>query len=153
MHRKLDAGILCNNDRNPRSYQQQRLAVVAGAHERHSFPLKSSHFAVRQDRLQSITDLNTGAMVINRVKNQYSTVGRLASYSPLMEQINRITFHVGAVERSDGHYRDLGMSLFVDLAADLVDLRDCVPVQNVGKVVDVIGGFEFGDRFGLRCAH
>ncbi len=50
----------------------------------------------------------------------------------------------------DGHHRDLGMRFLVDLPADLVYLHDRVLVQNVGKVVDVVSGFELGDRFSLR---
>ncbi len=50
----------------------------------------------------------------------------------------------------DGHHRDLGVSFFVNLPAEVVHLRNRVLVQNVSKVVDVVGGFKLRDRLGLR---
>ena len=90
-------------------------------------------------------------MVVDGVQDQHSAVGGLTSHSPLMEEIDRVTFNIGAIERPDGHHRDLGMRLLVDLPADIIHLRDRALIQNVGKIVDVVGGFELSDGFGLRC--
>src|SRR5271165_5983688 len=89
-------------------------------------------------------------MVIDRIKDQYSAVLRLAADAPLVKQIDRVTFDLGTIQRMDRYYRDLGVRLLIDLPADLVHLRDRVLVQNVGEIVDVVGGFELGDRLGLR---
>jgi len=147
---ELNTCVLSNDLRNARGDQQQRLAIVSIPHERDGFPLKSAHLPIGQDRFQPISNLNPGAVVVNGIQNQYSAVGGLAPHAPLMEEIDRVTLDIGAIERPDGHHRDLSMCLPVNLPADLVHLRDRVLVQNVGKVVDVVGGFELGDRFGLR---
>ncbi len=89
-------------------------------------------------------------MVVDGVENQHSAIRRLAPHAPLMEKIDRITLDIGAIERFDGHDRDLCMSLLVDLAADFVHLRDRVLIQNVSKIVDVVGCFELSDRLGVR---
>ncbi len=54
-----------------------------------------------------------------------------------------------AVERIDGHERDLRLCLFVHLPADVLDLGFGPRVENVGKVVDVSGGLKLRDRFCL----
>ena len=53
----------------------------------------------------------------------------------------------------NGHDRDLGMSLLFDLAADFIHLRDRALIQNVGKIVDVVGGFKLSDGLSLRGKH
>ena len=49
---------------------------------------------------------------------------------------------VRSIERVDSDQCDLSVSLFVDLAADIIDLRGRVLVQNVREVVDVVGRLE-----------
>ena len=146
---ELNAGVLCNNICDPRSKQEQRLAVIACPHDRDGFPLKSPYFSVRQYRFQAVANFNTGAMVVDGVKNQYAAIRRLAAYAPLMEQIDGVTFDIGAVERLDGHYGDLRMRFLIDLKADLVHLRDRALIQNAGKIIDVIGILQLSDGFSL----
>jgi hypothetical protein len=67
-----------------------------------------------------------------------------------MKEVDRVTFNIGTIHRLDGHNRDLGMRFPIDLAADLIHLRDRVLIQNVRKVIDVVGGFELGDGFSWR---
>ena len=112
---------------------KQRLAVLLAAHQRDGFPLKAAHFPIGQNRLQPIADFDAGATVVNGVQDQHAPIARLASDSPLLEKIDGIAFDVGAVQRSDRHYSNLGVGFFVDLPADVVHLRDRALVENVGE--------------------
>ena len=151
MHGHLNPSILGNDLRNARCDQQQRLAIVPTSHERDSLPLKTGHLPIRQDRLQSVTDLNASTMVVDGIQNQHSAIFGFAPDSPLMEKIDGVTLNVSAIERMDGYHRNLGMRFFVDLAADVIHLRDRVLIQDVRKIVDIVRGFELRDGFRLRC--
>ena len=148
--RELNTCVLCDNACNARSHQQQSLAIFASSHERDGFPSKSAHLPIGQNRLKPVGDFSPIATVIDRVQDQHSAVGGLAADSPFLKKVDRVIVNLDAVSRMDSHHRDLGMSFLIDLPADFIHLRDRVLVQNVGKVVDVIRGFEFCDRFGLR---
>ncbi len=146
----MDAGILGNRLRDSRSDQQERLVIAPTPHKRDGLPLEASDFAIRQNRLQSIANLDASTVVVDRIKDQHSAIGGFASDPPLMEQIDGVTFDVAAIERMNGHYGDLGMGFFVNLPADFFDLRDGIRVQNMCEIVDVATGFQFRNRFGLR---
>ncbi len=146
----MDAGVLGDDVRDPRSDEQEGLAIVAGAHEWDRFALKSADLAVGQDGLEPVANLDAGAVIVDGIQNQNAAVGGLAAYSPLMEEVDGVAFDIGAIERVNGDDGDLGVRLLVDFAADVVHLRDGVLVQNVSEIVDVIGGFELSDGFGLR---
>src|ERR1700691_159663 len=89
-------------------------------------------------------------MIIDRIKDQYSSVLGFAAHSPLMEKVDCVALDIRTIERMNRHYRDLGMSLLFDLVADVIHLRDRVLIQNVSEVVDVVGGLELGNRLGLH---
>jgi hypothetical protein len=146
----LNAGILGNRLRNSRSDQQERLVIAPTPHKRDGFPLEASDFAIGQNRLQSVANFDASTVVVDRVKDQHTAISGFASDPPLMEQIDGVAFDVGAIERMNGRYRDLGMGFFVNLPADFFDLRDGVRVQNMCEIVDVASGFQFRNRFGLR---
>ena len=65
-------------------------------------------------------------------------IRRFAAYAPLLEQIDRITIHLRAIQRIDGYNRNLSVRLLFNLLANVIQLGDCALIQNVGKVVDVI---------------
>ena len=70
-----------------------------------------------------------------------------AADAPFVEEIDRITFDVGSVERLNGDDGNLRVRLLVDLLTNIVELRDGVLVKDVSEVVDVIRGFQL--RYGL----
>ena len=90
------------------------------------------------------------AMILDRVQNQHATIRGFAADAPFLEEIDGIALDVGAIQRIDGDERDLGVRLFVDLLADLGDLRDGVRIKNVCEIVDVAGRLELRNRFGPR---
>src|SRR6267378_4957821 len=113
MHRDLNTSILGNDLGNPPRDQQQRLVVVASPHKRNGFPLKSTYLSIRQDRLQPIAHFNSCVAIVNGIQDQYAAIRGLAAYSPPMEEIDSVTLDIEAIERADGHHRDLGVRLFV----------------------------------------
>jgi len=102
----------------------QGFAVIAAAHERDRFALEAADLAIRQNRLKAVTHLDSSAMVVDGVENQHSAVGRLAADSPFLKKIVRVTLDIGPIERMDGYNRNLCVSLFVDLPAQVIHLRD-----------------------------
>ena len=97
-----------------------------------------------KNRFEAVADFDAGAMILDRVENQDAAIGRFAADAPLVEEIDGITFDVGAVERIDRHDRDLGVGFLVDLTAEIFNLGNCVGIENVGEIVDVAGGLESG---------
>src|SRR5579863_2712873 len=65
-----------------------------------------------------------------------------------MEEVNRVALDIVAVECVDGNESNLCVGLLVHLGAKVFDLGDRGLVENAGKVVDVAGGLERGDRLG-----
>ncbi len=126
------------------------MIVVSAFHQRNGFALKASHLAVGQDRLQSIANFDSRTVILNGVENQDAAIGGLCADAPLVEEIDRVTFDVGAVERIDGDERDLGVGFVVDLMAEVFDLTFCALVEHSGEIVDVAGGLEIFDRLGPR---
>ena len=57
-----------------------------------------------------------------------------------LKRSTAIALDVGAIEGIDRDERDLGVSLFIDLPADVGDLRGRVRIQNMGEIIDVTGG-------------
>ena len=123
-------------------HEQQSVVVVLTTHQRNGFPLKASHFAIRQDWFQPVSHFNAGAMIPNGIQDQHAMIGGFAADAPLLEQIDRIALDVGTVQGIDGHNGDLGVRLFIDLTADVADLRGCTLVEDMCEVVDVAGGLE-----------
>ena len=69
----------------------------------------------------------------------------LVADAPFLEQINREALDIGAIQRIDGYQRDLGVRLFVDLLAGVVDLRNRVRIKNVREIIDVSGRLQLGN--------
>jgi hypothetical protein len=147
--RQLNSGVVGNDLSDATGDQQERLAVLFGAHQRNRFALKAAGLAVGQYRFETVADFDAGAMILNGVENQDAAI-RFTSHTPFLSKIDRVTFDVGAVERVDGDQRDLGVGFLLNLPADVVDLGDRVLVEDVGEVVDVAGGLELGNGLGER---
>ncbi len=90
-------------------------------------------------------------MVFDRDKNEHAMISGLGADSPFLEKVGGIALNVGAVEGIYGNDSDLRVSFLVDLEADVVKLRDRVLVENMSKVVDVIGWAELRNRFRAGC--
>ncbi len=89
-------------------------------------------------------------MVLGGEQYQDAAVFPLGPYSPLLIKVDGIADHVGAIHRLDRDHGNLGVCLGVDLLADVVELCDCVGVENLGEVIDVVTGMELGDGLGVQ---
>lgn len=123
------------------------MAVIAAPHQRNRFPLEPANFSIRQDGLQPVSNFDSGAMVLDRVKNQYALIGRLGPNAPFVEEVYCIALDVVAVESINRDQGDLRMSFLIDLRAEVFELRLGLCVQDICEVVNVSGRFELGDGF------
>lgn len=146
----MNSGILRDDIRDATCDLQQSPAVIAVAHQRYRFTLKAAYFSIGQDRFQTITDFNTGAPIPNGVQNENSPICCFAAYTPFLEEVDRITLNIGAIEGVDRDHGNLGMGPLLDLAADVIHLRDRILVKNMREIVDVVGCPQLRDRL---CRH
>jgi len=115
--------------------------------EWNGFPAEAADFAVRQDGFQTVAHFYAVPVVLNRKQDYYSTVRGLVPNPPFLVKIRRVTLDVGSVQRVDGDYGDLRVSFLIDLPADVIQLRDGLPVKDVSEVVDVVSGVKLRNRF------
>src|SRR3974390_3102248 len=123
-------------------YQQQSLVICLAAHQRGSFPLKASHLAVGKNRFQPVAYLHACAMILNRVQDQDAAVGGLRADTPFLEEVDGKALDIRSIESVDGYDCDLGVSFLLDLAAEIVHLRNRLLIEYVRVVVDVIRRLE-----------
>jgi hypothetical protein len=131
--------ILRDNVRNAEGHERDGTVVVALFEQRDGFPSEATHLAIRQNRFQPVASLNAVTPILSGEQDQHAAVGRLASNSPLLVQIGCVAFDVGVIERLDCDHRDLSMSFLIDLLTNAVELRDCVGIEDMSEVVDVVG--------------
>ena len=145
-----DAGILRDDVRHPRRHEQRRAAVVALPQEGNRLAAEAAHFAVRQDRLQPVSDLDAVFPILHGQQDQNSVIGGFAADPPLLEQVDGVALDVRTVQRIDGHDRDLRVGLLFNLLADVIQLRNGALIEDMGEVVDVIGGTQLRDRLSVE---
>jgi hypothetical protein len=145
--RELDSRILGDDLGNAAGDQQQSLVVAIALHQREGLPLKTAYLSIRQNRFQPITDFNSRTVILDGVEDQNSPVCGLAADPPSLEEIDGISFDVGAIEGIDGDQGDLGVGVCVNLPADIVDLRSGGGIKNVREIVDVARRVELRNRF------
>jgi hypothetical protein len=153
-HRKLRPGscqlyarVLCDDIRHPGRHQCYRAAVVILSEQRDGLAAKASDFSIGQNRLQSVADFDAVFSVLHGQKDEDAVVRGFAADAPLLVQVDRVALNVRPIQGVHRDYGNLRMRLLVELLADVIELRDGVLIENVGKVVDVIGGVQLGDRF------
>jgi hypothetical protein len=147
---ELDVGVGGDRLRHASEDQRECGIVIATAHQGHSFALEAADFSVGKNRFESVADFDARAMILNDVEDEHSAVGALASDAPLLEQIDGVALDVAAFERIDSDESDLRVGLGVELLGDTGYLRRRIRVQDVRKIVDVIGGLELRDRLRER---
>ncbi len=143
--RQFYAGILRDDIGDPRGHQRYCAVVVILPEQRDGLAANGSNLAVGQNRLQAVADFDAVFPVLHRQQDQDSVVGGLAADAPLLVQGDGVALYVRTVQ---GIYRDHGnlcVRFLVELLADVVQLRDGGRVQNVGEIVDVVGGTQLGD--------
>ena len=142
---QFDAGILRDDVGDPRSHQRYGAVVVILPQQRDRLAAKASDLAISQDRLQPVADFDAVFVVLHRQQDQDSVVRGFAADSPLLVQGDGVALNVGAVERIYGDHGNLRVRFLVELLADVVELRDGGLIEDVGEVVDVVGGAQLGD--------
>src|SRR5207302_1917042 len=90
----------------------------------------------------------SGAVIPYGIQDQDTTICGLAADAPFFEKIDRVALDVGAIERIDGHERDLSMGLFIDLTSDLSDLPAGIGVKDVREIIDVTGWLQLCNGLG-----
>ena len=148
---KLDARIARDDLGHAARHQQQGIAVGLAAHQRDGLALKASHFSIGENRLETVAYFHTRAVILNCVQDQDATIGGLGPDSPFLEKIHSVGLDIGAVKRFDRHHRDLCVRFFLDLAAEIGQLRDSVLVKNMGEIVDVARRLELDYFFAQSC--
>ena len=143
---QLNARIRRNHFGHAAGYQQQGFVVVPAPHQRNGFALKTADLAIGQNRLQSVTHFNASAVIPDGVKDQNPAIGGFRADPPFLEEVDRVTLDVGPIQGIDGHDGNLGVSLFVDLPADVRDLCRRIRAENVREIVDVTCGLELRNR-------
>jgi hypothetical protein len=144
--RQFYAGILRDDVCHSRRHQRNRALVVVLPEQRDRLAANASHFSVGQDRLQSVADFDAVSVVLRRQEDQDSMVCSFAADAPLLVQGDGIAFYVGSVQRIYCDYSGLSMRFLIELLADVIQLRDGGRVENVGEIVDVVGGTQLRDR-------
>ena len=159
LHRELravsgqfNAGILRDDIRDSRRHQRHGAVVVVLPQQRDSLAAEASDLAVGQDRFQSVADFDAVFVVLHRQQDQDTVVRGFASDTPLLVQGDGVALDVRTVESVYRDYGDLRLGFLVELLADVVQLRDGGLVEDVGEVVDVVGGTQLGDRLCRRAA-
>jgi hypothetical protein len=145
-----DAGVLRDDIGNPRRHEQHCAAVVALLQEGNGFAPKAADFAVRQNRLQAVANFDAVFPVLHSEENQNSVIGGFAADAPLLVQVDGVVLNFRTVQGIDGHNRDLRVRFLFDLQADVIQLRDCALIENMGKVAHIVGRTHLRDRLGVE---
>ncbi len=142
---QLNAGVLRDDVGDSRSHQRDGAVVVILPQQRDRFAAKASDLAIGQDRLQPVADFDAVFAVLHRQQDQHSVVRGFAANAPLLVQGDGVALNVCTVEGIYGDHGNLRMGFLVELLADVIELPDGGLIEDVGKVVDVIGGAQLGD--------
>ena len=143
----MDTRILRDDLCNTRRHQCDSAVEVILPEQRNGFASDCADFPIWQNRFQPVANFDPVTMILCRQQDQHALVCGFAADAPFVEEIDRIAFDVGSVERLNSDDGNLRMRLLVDLLTNIVELRDGVLIKDVSKVVDVIRGFQL--RYGL----
>ena len=138
------AAILRDDIRNATRYQKHRSVVIPFAQVRHSLAQEPTDFAIREDRLEAIANLDAVLAVVNCEQNQNSTRGLFRPNSPLRRKSDRIIFDGPAFQRLDSDDRNLRLCLLIHLGAKRREQVTSRLAQDAGEIIYVALWFRFG---------
>jgi hypothetical protein len=146
---QVDSAVLGDNLGDPARCLNKRTAVIVGAKPRNHFAAEASHFAIGQDGLKSVTDLNPVLVIIHGEQNHDAAVIALVADSPAFEEPIRKIGGLKTLEGMDSDERDLCGGLLINFATQSGDLLRGLGVQDSSEVVYVALRSELVELFSL----
>ena len=80
----MDATVRSDDACNLRGQIKQRPAVVSAAETRDHFPAEAPYFAIGQNGLKAVADLNAIPSVVNREQDQHAAIVAFWTDSPAL---------------------------------------------------------------------
>ncbi len=117
-----------------------RLVVVGFMQRRNHGSPDVACLGVRQNAFQPVPHLDAVLVILNREEKEQPSIRTLAAHLPFLFQRYRVIVDRFAVERLDGHHRNLRMRLVIDLRAQCVQRFLSLRRKHSGKIINVIGG-------------